>query len=84
MAFVFIGQAGKSMIDLFNRDKKTDVFWFDNFIDGVHQAIRLTKPGKICLLSPAAASYDEFHNFEHRGDKFRELVNVYCEKYGSS
>ncbi|MFC2110824.1 UDP-N-acetylmuramoyl-L-alanine--D-glutamate ligase [Bacteroidota bacterium] len=33
-----------------------------------------TKPGSICLLSPAASSYDMFKNFEHRGDIFKEIV----------
>lgn len=27
------------------------------------------------LLSPAAASFDQFNNFEHRGDVFRQVVN---------
>ncbi|MDE0918837.1 MAG: UDP-N-acetylmuramoyl-L-alanine--D-glutamate ligase [Arenicellales bacterium] len=30
--------------------------------------------GDVILFSPACASYDQFDNFEHRGDVFRQLV----------
>ena len=33
-----------------------------------------TPQGGVVLLSPAAASYDAFKNFEHRGDFFREQI----------
>lgn len=33
-----------------------------------------TKPGCSCLLSPAAASYDQFKDFTVRGRTFKELV----------
>jgi UDP-N-acetylmuramoylalanine--D-glutamate ligase len=32
------------------------------------------RPGDVVLLSPAAASFDQFRDFEHRGDVFRQLV----------
>jgi UDP-N-acetylmuramoylalanine--D-glutamate ligase len=44
----------------------------------VQQATRLAaqaaKPGEVVLLSPACASYDQFRDFEARGDAFRGAV----------
>ena len=32
--------------------------------------------GEVVLLSPACASFDQFRDFEARGDEFRRLVEA--------
>ena len=40
----------------------------------IRSATSNAKPGEIVLLAPACASYDQFHDFEERGETFRRLV----------
>ncbi|MBK6707788.1 MAG: UDP-N-acetylmuramoyl-L-alanine--D-glutamate ligase [Sphingomonadales bacterium] len=42
--------------------------------DAALAAAGVAQAGETVLLSPACASFDEFRDFEHRGDSFREIV----------
>ncbi len=42
----------------------------------VQWASEHAKSGETVLLSPACASFDQYRNFEHRGDHFEELVRA--------
>jgi len=70
---VFVGAAGrriKSQFSIFN-------FQFileDDYTKIVPWCAEHTPQGGVVLLSPAAASYDSFKNFEARGDFFAEQI----------
>ena len=44
--------------------------------NAVNQAAKDSQPGDTVLLSPACASFDQFRDFEQRGDRFKDLVGA--------
>lgn len=73
---ILLGAAGKRIgehLALMGSSGKK-IFYINRFDDFASIAFRETREGGVCLLSPAAASYDEFKNFEERGKRFRDCV----------
>jgi UDP-N-acetylmuramoyl-L-alanine---L-glutamate ligase len=74
--FIFLGKAGLRIYDGFNSMGKMNknLHLAGSMEEACDIAFRLTAKGKICLLSPAAASYDSFKNFEERGRLFKKIA----------
>lgn len=58
------------------RDSKSslNVISVSNMEEAVSLSFEITKEGKVCLLSPAAASYNVYKNFEEKGNHFQNLI----------
>jgi UDP-N-acetylmuramoylalanine--D-glutamate ligase len=51
------------------------VFPCRTLANAVNEAHQRARAGDVVLLSPACASFDQFKNFEDRGDQFVGLVS---------
>ena len=74
---VFMGDAGKRIMDDLKNSsklKKQKIFFINSFNELPKIIKENTLPEYICLLSPAASSYDMFSNFEERGDVFKKIA----------
>jgi UDP-N-acetylmuramoylalanine--D-glutamate ligase len=47
----------------------------DDLIDAVNESQLYAEPGDIILFTPACKSFDQFMNYEHRGEVFKAAVN---------
>ena len=53
-----------------------------NSIISILRDIKITnKSDNTVLFSPSSASFDQFKNFENRGNEFKKLCNFYVKKY---
>jgi len=51
-----------------------NIYFIETLKEAVDKAKIVTEKGKICLMSPAASSYEYFKNFEEKGTKYKEYV----------
>ncbi|MDO5014422.1 MAG: UDP-N-acetylmuramoyl-L-alanine--D-glutamate ligase [Clostridia bacterium] len=55
-------------------EKTKNVFYFDDLEYIVKKAYEVTQKGKICLMSPAAPSYNKYRDFEEKGNTYKNFV----------
>jgi len=63
---------GHKIAEQLNTNK--NILKTDTLENAVELAKKHTEPNTICLLSPAAASYEYFKNYIEKGNKFKELI----------
>lgn len=64
---------GKKIYDCLKDTK--NAYYVNTLEEAVQLAKKCTEKNKICLLSPAAPSYEYFKNFEEKGNRYKELVS---------
>ena len=69
-----IGEAGHMFADLLRPSMAVDDS--EMLSAAVRRAARIAQPGDVVLLSPACASFDQFRDFEARGDAFVAAVDA--------
>ncbi|MDE2435861.1 MAG: UDP-N-acetylmuramoyl-L-alanine--D-glutamate ligase [Sphingomonadales bacterium] len=73
-----IGDAGPLFADLLA--PHMPVTRSEMMCEAIRQAKAAAHPGDVVLLSPACASFDQFRDYEARGDSFRQIVQALIEQ----
>ena len=72
------GKAGETIKNKLQcADYKGDILEYTDMQSAFEMIKKLAKKGDVCLLSPAAASYDRYKNFEERGVIFKDFANKF-------
>jgi UDP-N-acetylmuramoyl-L-alanine---L-glutamate ligase len=74
------GAAGERMAGLLAGQYNHHLVVIESLDDMMQVINQFAAKGDVCLLSPAASSYDRFKNFEHRGDHFKMLITKNYEQ----
>ena len=56
--------------------KNAEVVHAETLENALRKASAVAQPGDVVLLAPACASFDQFKNYEHRGQVFKEIVRT--------
>lgn len=71
---------GHKIIDMMNGNGTAKkIFKAENVEEAVRIAFENTDKGGICILSPAAPSYNEYKNFEEKGRFYKDCIKKYGE-----
>lgn len=64
----------KNRIKEFADKQNIKCFAFDSLKESIQKAVEISERNDTVLLSPASASWDQYDNFETRGNEFKETI----------
>lgn len=73
-AVYLIGETAAELAEVLAPVEGLELVMAGDLETAVHRAAAAAAPGETVLLSPACASFDQFSDYEARGNRFRELV----------
>lgn len=68
---------GHKVGNILKEKTNKNIIIVDTLEEAVIKAKEVTRKGMICLLSPAASSYEYFKNFEEKGKCYKDLIRKY-------
>lgn len=79
-ALITFGETTEKMMDAANKAGISKIVQAEDVAAAVPEAYAVSEAGDVILLSPAAASWDQYANFEVRGDAFIEAIEQLVDK----
>jgi UDP-N-acetylmuramoylalanine--D-glutamate ligase len=76
-AVVVIGEAAEKISSQVK--SAVQIIRCETLDEAVARAAQMSRPGDVVLFSPGCASFDQYRNYEHRGEHFRTLVRALQE-----
>lgn len=75
-AAVYVNGATAAELEEALKGAEVPVHSYESLDEAFAAASAAAEPGQTVLLSPAAASFDQFENYAARGERFRKLTNA--------
>lgn len=74
-------ETGHKICNILKQKTNKNIYTVETIDEAVEIADKKTKPNYICLLSPAASSYNKFKNFEEKGNYYKNVIKNKYEKH---
>lgn len=73
---VLFGKSAREIESAVREKGYHNIHRVDTLAEAFALAARIAQPGETVILNPGCASFDQFWDFEHRGDTFKQLVGA--------